>query len=71
MAGLFYEKDSIAIWAVMGDVIARACNFGDEEAKDENPPEMLRGVRQGGPKPPLRRSPGRGPRGAPRACRAR
>lgn len=39
-AGLSYDKNAIAIWAVMGDVIRRACNFADgEEAKEENPPK--------------------------------
>lgn len=32
-AGLSYDKNAIAIWAVVGDVIRRACNldFGEDE----------------------------------------
>ena len=30
-AGLSYDKNAIAIWAVVGDVIRRACNFGDDK----------------------------------------
>lgn len=30
-AGLSYDKNAIAIWAVVGDVIRRACNLGGEE----------------------------------------
>lgn len=30
-AGLSYDKNAIAIWAIVGDVIARACNFGSDE----------------------------------------
>jgi hypothetical protein len=37
VAGLFFDKNAIALWAVMGEVIARACNFessgGDKPAK--------------------------------------
>jgi hypothetical protein len=32
-AGVSYDRNSIAIWAVMGDVIHRACNFGGDEAE--------------------------------------
>lgn len=32
-AALFYDKNSRALWAIMGDVIARACNF--DEVDDE------------------------------------
>lgn len=40
VAGLFFDKNSIALWAVMGDVIARACNFdaGEEDAKPKKKP---------------------------------
>jgi hypothetical protein len=39
-AGVSYDKNSIAIWAVMGDVIRRACNIGggDEEAPAKKKP---------------------------------
>lgn len=30
-AGLSYDKNAIAIWAVVGDVIRRACNLGSDE----------------------------------------
>jgi hypothetical protein len=36
VAGLFFDKNAIALWAVMGEVIARACHFDkgeDDEAK--------------------------------------
>lgn len=33
-AGLSYDKNAIAIWAVVGDVIARACNFGSGEEEE-------------------------------------
>lgn len=33
VAALTYSKDSMAIWAVAGDVIAKACNF--EQASDD------------------------------------
>jgi hypothetical protein len=38
-AGVSYDKNSIALWAVVGDVIRRACNMSDGETKDENPPK--------------------------------
>ena len=39
-AGLSYDKNASAIWAVVGDVIARACNFdgGDEEEAPKKKP---------------------------------
>lgn len=37
-AGLYHHKKSAEIGVVMGDVIARACNLGEEE-KDANPPK--------------------------------
>lgn len=43
VAGLFFDKNSIALWAVMGDVIARACNF--EAGGDEESPKKKRGGR--------------------------
>jgi hypothetical protein len=33
-AGLSYDKNAIAIWAVVGDVIRRACNLGESEEED-------------------------------------
>src|SRR5687768_9737518 len=30
-AGLSYDENAIAIWAVVGDVIRRACNLGGAE----------------------------------------
>jgi hypothetical protein len=30
-AGLSYDKNAVAIWAVVGDVIRRACNLGGDE----------------------------------------
>lgn len=39
-AGVSYDKNSIVLWATVGDVIRRACNIADGgEAKDENPPK--------------------------------
>lgn len=35
-AGVSYDKNSIAIWAVMGDVIRRACNFAESEETAED-----------------------------------
>lgn len=37
-AGLTYDKNAIAIWAVVGDVIRRACNFGEPEDEEEAKP---------------------------------
>jgi hypothetical protein len=34
-AALVYDKNSLAIWAVAGDVIRRACNFDEEEQPEE------------------------------------
>lgn len=42
-AALFYDQNSIALWAVMGDVIARACNFGD--GGEDQPAKKKRGGR--------------------------
>lgn len=30
-AGVSFDKNQIAIWAVMGDVIRRACNFASDD----------------------------------------
>jgi hypothetical protein len=38
-AGVSFDKNSIALWAVVGDVIRRASNMPDGESKDENPPK--------------------------------
>lgn len=39
-AAVSYDRNSIVLWATVGDVIRRACNIDDgEEAKDENPPK--------------------------------
>lgn len=39
-AGLSYDKNAIAIWAIVGDVIRRACNIdgGEEEAPAKKKP---------------------------------
>lgn len=37
-ADVSFDKNQIALWAIMGDVVRRACNI-DQEAKDENPPK--------------------------------
>ena len=34
-AGLSYDKNAIAIWAVVGDVIRRACNIVSDEPEPE------------------------------------
>lgn len=34
-AALFYDKNSIALWAVMGEVIRLACNLDFEEPEEE------------------------------------
>jgi hypothetical protein len=34
-AGLSYDKNAIAIWAVVGDVIRRACNLGGGEEEEK------------------------------------
>lgn len=33
-AGVSFDKNQIAIWAIMGDVIRRACNFGSDEEEE-------------------------------------
>lgn len=45
-AGLFFDKHSIAIWAIVGDVIRRACNIGGEE--EEAPAKKKLGGRSKG-----------------------
>lgn len=45
-AGLSYDKNAIAIWAVVGDVIRRACNLG--EAEEEEAPKKKSGGRSKG-----------------------
>lgn len=34
-AGLSYDKNAIAIWAVVGDVIRRACNLSESDEEEE------------------------------------
>jgi hypothetical protein len=43
-AGLSYDKNAIAIWAVVGDVIRRACNLGGAD-EDEAPAKKKSGGR--------------------------
>jgi hypothetical protein len=43
-AALTYDKNSLAIWATAGDVIARACNF--EQAEEEKPAKKKQNGRQ-------------------------
>jgi hypothetical protein len=49
-AGLTYDKHAIAIWAIVGDVIRRACNFGEAEQEVEAKQEAA---------PPKKKSAGR------------
>lgn len=37
-AGLFFDKNAIVLWAVVGDVIARASNFDSDEEEEQKPP---------------------------------
>jgi hypothetical protein len=34
-AGLTYDQNSIVLWAIVGDVIRRACNLGEAEEEEE------------------------------------
>lgn len=47
-AGLTYDKNVIAIWAVMGDVIRRACNFAPDEEEEPTPAKKKPGGRSKG-----------------------
>lgn len=43
-AALGFDKNSIALWAIMGDVINRACNISDDKpAEDEAAKKKSRG----------------------------
>lgn len=45
-AALSYDKNSLAIWAVVGDVIRRACNIDAEEDEEEAPKKKSGGRRK-------------------------